>query len=492
MKQSAFLFAIVLTLTACDGFLDTTPKGTYHSGNYDLTSSQELMIVSKLFDGYDAYRNQTWPLTALQCNTTDNTHMGGPAGDGGTDFNQFPTMTFTPANDHIKNFYNSHYSIITKANEALKMIDDYEKEHGVTDASNQYRAEAYFLRGSAYYRLTQAFGAVPYVDRVMGKDEAVADQLSATIIRGKYLQDMIWGVNYLPTRQKMVQTGDLGRATQNACRAIIAKTYMYERNWSECSNWCQQIMESGDNDLSTPYAEIWKEENEYCSESVWELNCDFKPSLNIDMGCQWCMMCGLRGMPNLGWGHNAPSANLMADYEEGDPRYEATVMQDGEMIDGDQVQASHYKYFNRKCYCPKSERTQYNRDDWCYGYWANMRLIRYSDIVLMYAESQLEMGNIPQAKNGLEMVRARARNGKSPLTCLPQPSTTDQNELRTFLHHERRIELALEFERYFDLIRWGEAASKIAGFQTGKHELFPLPQTEIDKANGKLIQNPGY
>ena len=90
------------------------------------------------------------------------------------------------------------------------------------------------------------------------------------------------------------------------------------------------------------------------------------------------------------------------------------------------------------------------------------------------------------------MVRSRARNGKSPVTCLPAPSSRDANELRTFLHHERRIELALEFERYFDLVRWGEAAEKLPGFQVGKHELFPLPQQEIDKANGKLVQNPGY
>lgn len=492
MKKSIILFAAILFFTACEDFLTTTPKGTYYEGNYDLSSSQELMIISKLFDGYDEYRNQTWPLTALQCLTNDNTHMGGPAGDGGTDFNQFPTLTFTPSNDHINNYYNSHYIIITKANEALKMIDDYEKEHGESAASYQYRAEAFFLRGSAYFRLTQAFGAVPYVDHVMGKEDEVPDQLSASTIRSIYLNDLIWGVPYLPTREQMVQTGNLGRATQNAARAIIAKTYMYEGDWGACRNWTKQIMDSGDNSLFSPYGEIWWETNEYCSESVWELNCDFKPSINVDMRCQWCMMNGVRGMPNLGWGHNAPSADLMADFEQGDPRYEATVLEHGQMIDGDQVDASHYKFFNRKCYCPKSERTQYNRDDWCYGYWANMRIIRYSDIILMYAEACLETGDMDEAKRAIEMVRSRARNGKSPITCLPAPTTKDINELRTFLHHERRIELALEFERYFDLVRWGEAAEKLPGFQVGKHERFPLPQQEIDKANGKLVQNPGY
>lgn len=87
------------------------------------------------------------------------------------------------------------------------------------------------------------------------------------------------------------------------------------------------------------------------------------------------------------------------------------------------------------------------------------------------------------------MVRNRARNGQS---VLPEIKTNDKEELREKIRHERRIELALEFERYFDLVRWGIAKDKIAGFVTGKHEVFPLPQTEIDKSEGKLQQNPRY
>lgn len=87
------------------------------------------------------------------------------------------------------------------------------------------------------------------------------------------------------------------------------------------------------------------------------------------------------------------------------------------------------------------------------------------------------------------MVRKRARNGQ---LVLPEIKTNDQDELREKIRHERRIELALEFERYFDLVRWGIAKDKITGFVTGKHEVFPLPQTEIDKSNGKLQQNPRY
>lgn len=491
-KTIIFAAAILMALTSCSDFLDTTPKGTYHEGNYDMSSGQELMVVSKLFDGYNVFREQTWPITALHCHTTDNSHPGGPAGDGGADFNQFPTMTFTPANSMFSSYYSSHYTAITKANEALDMIAELEGDNGPSASTNQLRAEAYFIRAVSYFRLTQAFGAVPYVDRVMDKDEQIADQLDATTIRAKYLEELKWAVEYLPTRQEMVNTGNLGRATQNAARAIIAKTYMYEKDWQNCLTYTSQIINSGDNDLSMAYDEIWLEKNEYGPESVWEINVDYKPDLSIDMWCQWGMMCGVRGFPNLGYGHNAPTADLMADYETGDPRYAATVLEDGETVDGEVVNASDYKYFNRKCYFPLSERKLYGRDDWCYGYWSNLRIIRYADILLMHAEAACQTGQIDEAKAKLEMVRSRARSGNSPLTCLPEVRTDNQSELMTAIRHERRIELALEFERYFDLVRWDEAKDKISGFVVGKHELFPLPQTEIDKSEGKLKQNPNY
>jgi len=486
MKRIFFILTILIVCTSCSDFLDNEPKGTWHSGNYDDGGEgQSLLVLSKLFDGYNVYRDQTWPITAMHCHTTDNSHPGGPAGDGGVDFGQFPTLTFTPANGHFSSYYSSNFTAITAANEALRMIEEGEG----SDDANQLKAEAYFIRAVAYFRLCQAFGAVPYVDRVMDKDEEIADQISVTEIHSKYLPDLIWAIDYLPTRQDMVSSGNLGRATQNAARAIIAKTYLYDKDYANCLAYTTQIIESGDNDLNTPYNEMFWENREYSSESVWEINADYKPDLNIDMWSQWNMMNGIRGFPNLGWGHNAPSQDLLNAYETGDPRYSATVLEDGEVIDGEVIAASNYTYFNKKAYCPLSERSLYGRADWCFGYWANLRIIRYADIVLMHAEAACEQGDLTDARKKLEMIRARARKG---LSVLPEITTNNQNELREKIRQERRIELALEFERYFDLVRWGIAKDKLPNFVVGKHELFPLPQTEIDKANGKLKQNPGY
>lgn len=494
MRQTIYLLTLLIACVSCSkDFLNTAPKGVFHEGNYDMTTGQELLALATLIDGYNNFAKQSWPVTAMHCHASDNSHPGGPLGDGGVDFGQFPTMSFTPSNSMFKTYYDVNYNAITKANESLAMVDEIIQEQGESKTINQLKAEAYFIRAAAYFRLTQAFGSVPYVDRVMGKEEEMAEQLSATQIRSKYLPELIWAIDFLPTRVEQLASGNTGRATQNAARAIIAKTYMYEKDYANCLVYTRQIIESGDNDLSTPYSEMFWEVNEFGPESVWEINAEFKPDQDISIiggGNQWLMMNGVRGFPNLGWGHNAPSEDLINAYESGDPRYEATILKNGDMVDGEIVAGDFYEYYNKKAYLPKTERSIYGREDWCYGYWSNLRIIRYADIVLMHAEASCELGDLKDAKEKLEMVRNRARNGDESV--LPKIATENQDELRERIRHERRIELALEFERYFDLVRWGIAEDNLSNFVSGKHELFPLPQSEIDKSNGKLKQNQGY
>lgn len=497
MKKIIYVISLFILLCSCEGFLTTAPKGTFHDGNYDMSSGQELLILSRLVDGYDCFRGLAWPITAMHCHTTNDSHPGGPEGDGGVDFCQFPTLSFTPANSHLITYYSVLFNAVTKANEALVMIADKVNEMGEAGETDptmlRYKAEAHFIRATAYYYLTEAFGDVPYVDKVMSNEDEVADQLPADEIRSKYISDLISAIPHLMTRKEMVETGNVGRATQNAARAIIAKTYLHQRNWALCQQYSEAIITSDDNDLSTPYSEMFLEINEYGPESVWEVNAEFKPDLDIDMWCQWTMMTGVRGFPNLGWGHNAPTQELMSAYEEGDPRYDATILKDGDKLNGEKIVAASYKYFNKKSYIPPAERTLYGRDDWCYGYWANQRFIRYAEVLLMNAEAACEQGgdsNIAIALDMLEQVRNRARAGNEGV--LPKITETDQTKLREIIRHERRIELALEYERYFDLVRWGVAKDVLPDFKVGKHELFPIPQSEIDKANGKLKQNPNY
>ncbi len=122
----------------------------------------------------------------------------------------------------------------------------------------------------------------------------------------------------------------------------------------------------------------------------------------------------------------------------------------------------------------------------------NYTAIRFAEVLLWEAEALNELGRVADAQVPLERVRARSRaQAADPATALPAVTTTDQQQMREAIRHERQVELGFELHRFFDLVRWGIAADVLPGFQESKHELFPLPQTEID-LNPALVQNPNY
>jgi hypothetical protein len=204
------------------------------------------------------------------------------------------------------------------------------------------------------------------------------------------------------------------------------------------------------------------------------------------------MVQGVRGTPNLGWGFNLPSDDLVKAFEFGDPRRDATVLLVGEALpDGsavieDNLQIDNERY-NQKAWAPSHALLQDNGP-------SNIRMLRYADVLLIAAEALNENGKAQQALPYLNAVRARARGTRKNI--LPDVTVTDKDALRQRIWQERRVELAMEQQRWFDLLRTGQAEAKMKAlgkkFIKGRHELFPIPQTEIDLSGGNVKQNPGY
>lgn len=199
----------------------------------------------------------------------------------------------------------------------------------------------------------------------------------------------------------------------------------------------------------------------------------------------------MRGTPNLGWGFNRPSDDLVASYERSDPRRDATILYVGEVLpDGSDIVQDNpnmiNERYNQKAWVPEHPGNLGNGP-------GNIRVLRYADVLLMAAEALNENGKSAQALPYLNEVRARARGNRN---VLPDITTTDQNELREIIWRERRSELAMEQHRWFDLLRQDRAdeVMKALGkdFVEGKHELLPIPATEIDLSGGLIQQNPGY
>jgi hypothetical protein len=145
--------------------------------------------------------------------------------------------------------------------------------------------------------------------------------------------------------------------------------------------------------------------------------------------------------------------------------------------------------YNQKSYVPFSLRVS----GFSEGAQQNIRILRYADILLMNAEAANELGDAGRALTSLNLVRARAR-GSNPVTVLAPVTTTDQTALRNAIYKERQVELAMESDRYFDVIRQGRGLEVFGpkGWKAGKNEVWPVPQPEIDLSGGLLTQNPGY
>lgn len=493
MKKYILSIALIILGMGCsEDFLELYPKGYYHPKNYspDQEIDATILAEGKLAEAYGTLRAWAfqWAGLGMHSYTSPDAVKGSTPSDGG-EVAQFESLSYTSSNGPIKDYYANCYSSIVLSNEALVIANSLADS---VAKRKTYIAEALFLRSVMYFRLAQAFGGVPYITTVLGANDKIPARSTREDIWSNIEKELTVAIPHLPTRMMLAASGNQGRATQNAARAILAKVYLYQKKWADALAQTTAIITSGDNNLSTPYAAMYSEANEFGPESVFEVFCEQKPTEKIFLSTQYGQIQGFRGIPNLGWGFNGPSQALMDAYETGDPRKAATVLADGETIEEKKVKAdaAGYKFFNKKVYVSLAERALYGRSSDIQAYWLNIRLIRYADVLLMHAEAACELGNSNEALAKLEMVRERARGGNAAV--LPKITTTDKDQLRAKIHHERRIELAMEWERFYDLVRWDEAKTAITGFVVGKHELFPIPQTEIDKSEGALTQNPGY
>jgi SusD family. len=270
---------------------------------------------------------------------------------------------------------------------------------------------------------------------------------------------------------------------------------MLQKRWADADALCTDIINSNQYSLLNRYADNFLPVGENGAESIFEHQAvALQTQQAAGPGSSpYNMVQGVRGIPNLGWGFNRPSDNLIAAYENGDPRREATIIYVGEILPDGSTQVQNNPEiinarFNQKAWVPNHPGLQDNGP-------GNIRILRYADILLLSAEAKNELNNLADARTLLNQVRKRARGTNNFL--LPDVTVNDQAQLRERIYRERRVELAMEQHRWFDLLRWGRAeqvmtAAGKTNFTLGKHELLPLPQTEIDLTSGRIKQNPGY
>lgn len=472
-----------MVATSCSNdFLEVPSQGNQTSDDFLSKPENAPMLVNATYNELLGWRTSSFAWIGVSSITSDDADKGSEPGDAGTDKDQLDNFTFTPTSISFGDIWTGNIQGMTKANLALRNLPKLTVDEKY---KNRLIGEAYFLRAHFLFTLVKCFGEVPLIDFVPDpKSEAdfkkTWTKASRADLYARLEEDLKEAIKLLPENYP---ASDVGRATKGAAMTLLAKVSMYEGKWDETLKYTNEVIQSNQYSLTKNYQDIWREIGENNSESIFEIQ---GRGVDPTKGVQGYVACqGVRGQ--WGWGFNTPSEDLDKAYEPGDVRRMATIMHRGDILwDGEKVKedAPNARY-NYKSYISRTKES-FNGGDWESN--KNIRILRYAEVLLMNAEAANEKGNPDLALKSLNEVRKRAG--------LADVTTKDKDALRNAIWKERRVELAMEHDRFFDLVRQGRAdvVLKAHGknFIKGKHEVFPIPQSAIDNSKGLLKQNPNY
>jgi hypothetical protein len=489
ITSALLLASFLILITGCEDFLQKDPQGEMTQEAFPTTATDALLATNAVYTSIRnwSYHSGGFPIMDI---ISDDAHKGSNPNDGLPTIGPYDNFTYTTTQDGLDRWWSSLYEGIKRANVVIEKVPPISMD---TELRDRYVAEASFFRGLFYFDLVRAFGGVPKVTTIIPATKiprSTADEIYDLII-----SDLEYAVLNLPEKSAY-GPDDLGRATRGAAKSLLARVYLFRGDFVNAEKYALEVILSDEYELEAVYADANGKNGEHGVESVFEVG-----AMEVDGagGNQYANTQGVRGSPNRGWGFNRPSLDLRESFETDDPRLEATIINLGETIDGvlilgdgttpDQTLDENENVIEVECY---NQKVWYPGNNTTTQWGHNRRLIRYADVLLMAAEALNENDNPDDALLYLNEVRSRARQGN--IAILPDITETDKSALRDIILEERRHELAMEGHRFWDLVRTDKAASVLSplGFTAGKHELFPIPQNEIDISQGSLEQNPNW
>jgi hypothetical protein len=498
--KMASVVGVIALLASCKKYISFDPHDTYNVTALDYLKTEsdyrtmEVSVYTPL-----QWLNQVVPIGEI---ASDNAVAGGESASDVLDLQQIDDYTLSPVNGTLTQIWQYAYEGVNRANYLIQYRDQNSAGQAVPFAGKDaLYGEVYFLRAYYYFTLAKMFGDAPlFVDKRL--DISSSGKLKRSPRAAIYLQaeaDLNSAISVLPAVQ--VQKG---RITKYAAQALLGKIYLYQNKYDSAATVLAGVINAHAYTLVSDFASIFLSTGENGTESVFEIQYSnaspyYEWSNQVQgQGNYAVQQCGIRGLSGSdampyapGWSTNLPTQNLAAAYAAGDQRKAVTVL-DIEAYKAANpafnidYQVAPYKntgLYNQK-YLPRKGQTSGQPE---LNYLNNYRIIRYSDVLLMAAEAFNKKANPDDvtAQGYLNQVRRRAFGDQA------HDITSSGSSLYTAILNERRLELAMEGERFFDLVRTGQAASVLgSNFKTGKHELFPIPDAEV-KGSG-LAQNPGY
>lgn len=504
MKRSVNRIAVLLvTLSiaiACsEDFLNVKVQGGV-TLDTDPALAQKLVtgVYNSLLQG-DCFGNgdvHGWGLISVTCTISDDADKGSTAGDQAVPIGDLDNFTTTSTNKFCETMWSGHFNGIGAANQALAALV---KSSSIPPAQlKQYQAEVKFIRGYLYFNMVRMFGDVPLVLRVPKDLEDAASDLSlitraaSSLVYDSIARDLQFAIDNLPLKAQ----SQAGHVSKGTAQTLLAKVYMYRQQWNKVQLLTDAVIASGQYSLVPDYATIWRQVGDNNVESIFEIETGKFNNSNLAIDnyivSQGVRVGGKGGWDDLGYGFNNPTPDLINTYEAGDKRKDATILfidnsgtHKGTILwDGKRIPSSdsvQNLYYNYKAYTSATKEEFANKLD--KNRPKNVRILRYAEVLLINAEAAFHTGG--DVLTNLNKVRQRAG-------LAPKGSATLDD-----IWKERRLEFAMEHDRFWDLVRQGRAgqvmrASGKTNFVDGKHELLPVPNSQILLSGGKLLQNNGY
>ena len=489
MKNIIYKLFIVSTLTfgivSCDEFVDYEASETYNIVADDYFKSSNDYEAA-LVGVYDVTQ---WTLYNFMIGeiASENSLCGGESATDVIGLQKIDDMIHDAENDQLTRIWQYMYEGVNRAN---YMVENKDKMDFSRKA--ELYGEVHFLRAFFYFELTKIFGDVPLFtnSRLTAGDSGTLSRSPQSEVYALIESDLQAAISALP-----LSKSTNGRATSLTAHALLGKVYLFQDKFDEAAGILEPLI--GLYSLPADPQSTFLKGGENGPESVYEIQ-HSKGSNWWDWGYVpqgtegnfGVIHHGIRGysgpLYSSGWSFNVPTQDLVDAYSAGDKRKDVSILDIEAWAASTGAKYTtgyeHTGYFNNK-YIPRAGESQAQQE---LNYETNFRYIRYADVLLMAAEAnnRATASNDTKAQNYLNQVRARAYGNNS------NASSSTGSTLTQEIWDERRLELAGEGHRFYDLVRTGQAAAEISGFVAGKHEVFPIPQTEIDVSN--LTQNAGY
>ncbi|HBK30354.1 MAG TPA: RagB/SusD family nutrient uptake outer membrane protein [Porphyromonadaceae bacterium] len=496
MKKIIYILSIALFLASCNDFLDLKPQGQENSGNYMNTDENAIKVINSIYDilsqteghGPDGNWMDHHYDFMLASIATDDAVKGSNLSDMAP-LVQIEDFSAQQGNGIATAFWIHGFWGVSRCNYAVQNLPESPISE---DLKNRLLGESYFLRAYHYIYLLRHFGGVPLFSQPLSPSEFGKVSRASIHETFEFINaDLQKAIELLPERSEY-EASDLGRATKGAAKAFLAKSLMYQigidnenaHTWDEVYALTSDIINSGEYSLASNFATLFEYENKNSSESIFEIQAAEGTAIDPpkSVGNAYPLFQGNREEnegANTGWGFHNPTQDLVNAFDASDPRLSSTVYGIGfnnEILYGVQMKFNRSEqgsnYLNRKAAIPFKPSLDKAANK-------NIIVMRYADVLLIHAEAAYHKGSEAEARQYVNMVRERARkssyckgyvSGNPEGYTLPASTpnipnvTASGTALLDAILNERRLELAMESNRMWDLIRTGkliDAVSKV-------------------------------